>query len=192
MAKAKKKGGLWRAVKILVGLCLLILAGTVAFYFVYPDVSALKRHNPRKTSFMEYREHEWRQQGKKLKIQQRWVPLSRISPFLVKAVIIAEDDKFWKHEGFDFEAIEKAVETNIRKKKIKFGGSTISQQLAKNLYLTPSKNPARKLKEALITWRMERALSKRRILEIYLNVVEWGEGIFGAEAAAAHYFGKPA
>jgi monofunctional biosynthetic peptidoglycan transglycosylase len=120
------------------------------------------------------------------------VPLSRISPFLVKAVIIAEDDKFWKHEGFDFEAIEKAVETNIRKKKIKFGGSTISQQLAKNLYLTPSKNPSRKLKEALITWRMERALSKRRILEIYLNVVEWGEGIFGAETAAAHYFGKPA
>jgi monofunctional biosynthetic peptidoglycan transglycosylase len=192
VAKAKKRGGLWRGVKILVILCLLALAGTIAFYFIYPDVSALKRHNPRKTAFMEYREHEWRQQGKKLKIQQRWVPLSRISPFLVKAVIIAEDDKFWKHEGFDFEAIEKAVETNIRKRKIKFGGSTISQQLAKNLYLTPSKNPSRKLKEALITWRMERALSKRRILEIYLNVVEWGEGIFGAEAAAAHYFGKPA
>ncbi|HAK89281.1 MAG TPA: monofunctional biosynthetic peptidoglycan transglycosylase [Nitrospiraceae bacterium] len=110
----------------------------------------------------------------------------------MKAVLIAEDDKFYRHEGFDFEAIQKALEKDIKKKKFKFGGSTISQQLAKNLYLTPSKNPVRKIKEAVLTWRIESTLSKRRILELYLNVAEWGEGIFGIEAAARHYYGKSA
>jgi len=107
-------------------------------------------------------------------------------------VIISEDDKFWSHHGFDLDAIQKALEKNVEKGKFKFGGSTISQQLTKNLYLTPDKNPIRKFKEAVITWRIERTLSKRRILELYLNVVEWGEGIFGAETASLHYFGKPA
>jgi monofunctional biosynthetic peptidoglycan transglycosylase len=105
-------------------------------------------------------------------------------------VLIAEDDKFWSHEGFDYEAIQKAIEKDIKVKKFKFGGSTISQQLARNLYLSPEKSLIRKVAEAIITWRMEKVLSKKRILEIYLNVVEWGEGIFGAEAAARHYFGK--
>lgn len=141
---------------------------------------------------MEYREREWKAKGKKLKIQKKWVPLRNISPYLVKAVIIAEDDKFWSHNGFDLDAMQKALEKDIEKGKFKFGGSTISQQLAKNLYLTPAKNPVRKLKEAIITWRIERSLSKRRIIEIYLNVVEWGEGIFGIKAASARYYGKPA
>lgn len=142
---------------------------------------------------MEYRENEWKREGKKYRIQQKWVPLSRISPYLIKAVLIAEDDKFWSHEGFDYAAMQKALEKDIRAKKFKLGGSTISQQLAKNLYLSPAKNPVRKIREAIITWRMERALSKKRILELYLNVAEWGDrGIFGIETAALHYFGKPA
>jgi len=140
---------------------------------------------------MEYREKEWQREGKKYRVRQQWVPLSRISPYLIKAVLIGEDDKFWSHEGFDYEAIQKALEKDIKAKKFKLGGSTISQQLAKNLYLSPSKNPIRKIREAVITWRMERILSKKRILELYLNVAEWGDaGIFGIEAAARHYYGK--
>jgi monofunctional biosynthetic peptidoglycan transglycosylase len=165
---------------------------SIAVYFVYPDVSALQRANPKKSAFMKYRENEWQQQGKKKKIVQRWVPLSQISPYVIKAVIIAEDDKFWSHEGFDFDAIQKAIEKDLKQKKFKVGGSTISQQLAKNLFLSPSKNPVRKLKEAILTWRLERNLSKKRIIEIYLNVAEWGDGLFGVEAAAQRYFGKPA
>jgi monofunctional biosynthetic peptidoglycan transglycosylase len=164
----------------------------VALYFVYPNVAALKKEAPRKTAFMEYREKEWATEGIPKTITQKWVPLKRISPYLIKAVIIAEDDKFWQHEGFDFEAMQKAFEKDIKKRQFKTGGSTISQQLAKNLYLSPSKNPIRKIKEAIITWRMERTLSKRRIVELYLNVAEWGDGIFGIEAAARHYFSKHA
>ncbi|HBL22634.1 MAG TPA: monofunctional biosynthetic peptidoglycan transglycosylase [Deltaproteobacteria bacterium] len=178
--------------KISIILILLVILGFTGFYLVYPDVSKLKKQNPGKTSFMEYREDEYRTRGKKVKIQSRWVPLKSISPYLMKAVLIAEDDKFWKHHGFDKEAIQKAFEKNLESGKFKLGGSTISQQLTKNLYLTPAKNPVRKLKEAIITWRLERTLSKRRILELYLNVVEWGEGIFGAEAASRRHFGKPA
>jgi monofunctional biosynthetic peptidoglycan transglycosylase len=141
---------------------------------------------------MNYREKEWKEKGKTFRIHQTWVPLSRISPYLLKAVLIAEDDKFWRHEGFDYEAIQKALEKDIKAKKLKFGGSTISQQLAKNLYLSPSRNPLRKAAEAVITWRMEKVLSKKRILEIYLNVAEWGEAVFGIEAASMRYFGKHA
>jgi monofunctional glycosyltransferase len=190
--KRKSSGGLLRFIKILFLLALIATIGFVGFYFVYPDVSKLKKVNPKKTSFMEYREDQWQSKGKKLTIQKRWVSLPNISPYLVKAIIIAEDDKFWSHHGFDVDAIQKALEKNIEKGKFKFGGSTISQQLIKNLYLTPAKNPVRKLKEAIITWRVEQTISKRRILELYLNVVEWGNGIFGAEMASQRYFGKPA
>ncbi len=142
---------------------------------------------------MKYREKEWNREGKKYKVQQIWVPLSKISPYLIKAVIIAEDDKFWKHEGFDYEAIQKALEKDIKAKKFKLGASTISQQLAKNLYLTPAKSPLRKIREAIITMKLEKALSKKRILEIYLNVAEWGDrGIFGIEMASRHYYCKSA
>jgi monofunctional biosynthetic peptidoglycan transglycosylase len=164
----------------------------IALYLVYPDVSRLKRERPTKTAFIEYRERQWEKAGLHRRIRQVWVPLSGISTYAVKAVIIAEDDKFWSHEGFDFEAIQKAIEKDLQKRRFRAGGSTISQQLAKNLYLTPAKNPVRKLKEAILTWRLERNLSKRRILELYLNVAEWGDGIFGIEAAARHYFGKGA
>ena len=177
------------------GVAVLIVAAlslNVAVYLVWPDVSRLQKERPGKTSFMTYRERQWKREGVKKEIHQQWAPLKRISPYAVKAVIIAEDDKFWSHEGFDFAAIQKAVEKDLRKKRFKAGGSTISQQLAKNLYLTPSKNPIRKLKEAVLTWRLERSLSKRRIIELYLNVAEWGDGIFGIEAASRHYFGKSA
>jgi monofunctional biosynthetic peptidoglycan transglycosylase len=179
-------------IKILIFIVLFSLIVGIGFYMVYPDVSRLKKENPKKTSFMEYREEEWKKKGKKFRIQKKWVSLGHVSPYVMKAVIIAEDDKFWSHKGFDLDAIQKALEKDLEKGTFKFGGSTISQQLVKNLYLTPSKNPMRKAKEAIITWRLERALNKRRILEIYLNVVEWGEGIFGIEAAAQHYYGKPA
>lgn len=179
----------FKAIIVFIMLAILMSAG---FCFIYPNISVLKKENPGKTSFMEYREAEWKRQGRKISIKQIWSPLSRISPYLVKAVLISEDDKFYQHEGFDFDAIEKALEKDIEQKKFRFGGSTISQQLAKNLYLSPSKNPLRKLREAILTWRLEKTLSKKRILEIYLNVAEWGEGIFGIEAASFHYYGKPA
>ena len=140
---------------------------------------------------MEYRERVSKEKGEKYTVYQTWVPFPKISPYLVKAVLIAEDDKFWKHEGFDYEAIQKALEKDLKAKKFKFGGSTITQQLARNLYLSPEKSVIRKISEAIITWRMEKILSKKRILEVYLNVVEWGEGIFGAEAASRHYYQKP-
>ncbi|OGP67127.1 MAG: monofunctional biosynthetic peptidoglycan transglycosylase [Deltaproteobacteria bacterium RBG_13_47_9] len=161
------------------------------YLLLIPDVWKLKKEYPKKTPLMEYREQEFKEKGKKLTIYQIRVPLSKISPYLLKAVLIAEDDKFWSHEGFDYEAIQKAIEKDIKAKRFRYGGSTITQQLAKNLYLSPVKNISRKIREAIITWRMEKILSKRRILELYLNVVEWGEGIFGVEAASRYYFGKP-
>ncbi|OIP66514.1 MAG: monofunctional biosynthetic peptidoglycan transglycosylase [Nitrospirae bacterium CG2_30_53_67] len=186
---AKKKSFIKRFILFLV----LALFGLTAFQFVYPDVSSLAKENPGKTAFMKYREKEWKIMGKHDTISRIWVPYRAISPYLIKAVLIAEDDKFWSHEGFDYEALQEAVEKDIQAKKFKLGGSTISQQLAKNLYLSPSKNPVRKIREAIITWRMEKTLKKKRMLEIYLNVAEWGDrGIFGIEAASRRYYGKPA
>ena len=178
--------------RLLTILLVIAIAAIMAYPMLVPDISGLKKKNPKKTALMEYRYEEWKKKGKKYRITQIWVPLSSISPYLIKAVLIGEDDKFWSHEGFDYEAIKKAIEKDIKAGKFKFGGSTISQQLAKNLYLSPSKTPFRKLREAIITWKMEKILSKRRILTIYLNIAEWGEGIFGIEAAARHYYGKSA
>jgi monofunctional biosynthetic peptidoglycan transglycosylase len=181
-----------RVSKFWLFLFLPVVFCSVAYFLLLPDISQLKKKNPGKTAFMEYREREWKKKGRKIRISQVWVPLSRISPYLAKAVLIAEDDKFWVHEGFDYESMERAIEKDLLAGKFKFGGSTISQQLVKNLYLSPVKSPWRKIREAIITWKMERVLPKRRILELYLNEVEWGEGIFGAEAASRHYFRKSA
>lgn len=172
---------------------LLILGGTIDIgrYFVYPDVSDLKELRPVPTAFMEYRQDQWDEENRDKEIRHKWVRFSQISPNVIKAVLIAEDDKFWNHEGFDVGGMEQAIERSLKKGTVA-GGSTISQQLSKNLYLSPSKNPVRKIKEAILTWRIENTLSKRRILEIYLNVAEWGDGIFGIEAAARHYYGKSA
>jgi monofunctional biosynthetic peptidoglycan transglycosylase len=168
----------------------LVFVIDVGRYFIYPSVAALKKKNPGKTAFMAYKEKAWKREGKSRKITQTWVPLSRVSPHLRKAVIIAEDGLFWSHEGFDFDAIEVALVKNIKQGKLKAGGSTITQQLAKNLYLSPSKTPVRKLKEAILAWRLERELSKGRLLEIYLNVAQWGDAIFGIEAASRYYYHK--
>ncbi|NPU83578.1 MAG: monofunctional biosynthetic peptidoglycan transglycosylase [Syntrophaceae bacterium] len=186
----KKRNRKW--IWLLLAIPVVWMTGSIGLSFVWPDVSKLRKTNPVKTSFMEYREDEWKSEGKNIRIRQRWVPLGRISPYVIKAVIIAEDDKFWRHEGFDYAAIQKAVEKDLKQRKFKVGGSTISQQLAKNLFLTPSKNPVRKVREAVYTWRMEQNLSKKRIIELYLNVAEWGQGIFGIEMAAQHHFGKSA
>ncbi|MEI6691723.1 MAG: monofunctional biosynthetic peptidoglycan transglycosylase [Chlorobium sp.] len=179
-----------KLVRIIISILLLLFFADIARYFVYPDVGKLVDENPLKTAFMESREAEWKQEGlDDKKIHQKWVSLRNVSPNLIKAVLIAEDDKFWKHEGFDYQAIERSIEKDIVAKKFKMGGSTISQQLAKNLYLSSSKNPVRKIKEAILTWRIEKKLSKRRILELYVNLVEWGDGIFGIDQAARHYYG---
>lgn len=179
--------------KIKTILLLLILAGAIDIgrYFIYPNIDDLKEIRPIPTAFMEYRENEWAEQNREKEITQKWVSMSEISPNVIKAVLIGEDDKFWNHDGFDVDGMEQALERSLKKGSVA-GGSTISQQLSKNLYLSPSKNPVRKIKEAIITWRIENTLSKRRILEIYLNIAEWGDGIFGIEAAARHYYHKSA
>ncbi len=123
---------------------------------------------------------------------QRWVSYSHLSPNLKRAVLIAEDDAFWQHEGVDFEQLQESLEVDWRAGAWSRGASTITQQLAKNLYLSPSRNPMRKLRELVIARRLEAELKKARILELYLNVIEWGDGVYGAEAAARTYFHKPA
>lgn len=148
--------------------------------------------NPDMTSFMSLRIDELREKNPKAKLRHQWVPYARISPHLKRAVVAAEDDKFIDHEGFDWKGIQQAMKKNQKKGRIVAGGSTISQQLAKNLLLSASKTPWRKAQEAVITVMIELLWDKRRILEVYLNSVEWGQGVFGAEAAARRYFGSSA
>jgi len=132
------------------------------------------------------------ERGSTPKIRQRWVPYQNISPHLVRAVLVGEDIRFYLHSGIDWTGVHLAMKKNWEEKRFARGGSSISQQLAKNLFLSPARNPLRKLHEIIIAWEMEQILGKRRILEIYLNVIEWGDGIYGAEAAARHYFGVSA
>ena len=171
------------------------LAVAAAAIFLAVQLSFLARvwwwrdHNPSSTAFMDARMEQLRARDPKAKLQHFWVPYDRIAVGLKRAVVVAEDAKFSDHEGFDWEAIEKAREKNRRKGRIVAGGSTISQQLAKNLFLSGERSALRKGQEALITVMIEHVMDKRRILEIYLNVIEWGEGVFGAEAAARHYYG---
>lgn len=144
--------------------------------------------NPGTTRFMEIRLAELREKKPDAQLQQQWVPYARISIHLKRAIIAAEDAKFVDHEGFDWDGIQKAMEKNQKKGRFVAGGSTISQQLAKNLFLTPNKSYFRKAEEAIITLMLESLWSKERIFEVYLNVIEWGNGVFGAEAAARHYY----
>lgn len=147
---------------------------------------------PAETSFMSLRLDELSSGKPDAELHYRWVPYDKISIHLKRAVIAAEDDKFIDHEGFDWEGIQKAIEKNQKKGRMVAGGSTISQQLAKNLFLSPSRSYFRKAEEAIITVMIEALWDKRRILEVYLNVVEWGNGIFGCEAAAQRYYRIPA
>ncbi len=174
------------------------LALALAGIFLAIQLSFLVRvwwwtdHNPGTTAFMESSLERLRAKNPDVKLRQTWVAYDRISPNLKRAIVAAEDARFAEHEGFDWEAIEKAMEKNRKKGKVVAGASTISQQLAKNLFLSADRTPWRKGQEALITVMIEQLMDKRRILEIYLNVIEWGDGIFGAEAAARHYFGASA
>lgn len=163
-------------------------------YLLLPNnrLTMLQKNNPLITALMRERTDEAVALNKKMFLDQRWVPLSKISKHLRNAVIVAEDGTFFEHDGIDWYEVEESIKKNLEKGRAARGGSTISQQLVKNLYLSTSKDPIRKLKEMIITLRLERVLTKQRILEIYLNVIEWGNGIFGAEAAAQRYFGKSA
>jgi monofunctional biosynthetic peptidoglycan transglycosylase len=177
---------------LLLGVALPAGAEDLFGLLTMPNVSRLAKQNPPRTTLMEIRLIEARDRGRTLTPQWTWVPLSSISPHLQRAVIVAEDASFYQHDGFDWEGIREAAARNIETGRLARGGSTITQQLAKNLYLSTDKNLLRKVNEAWITWSLERHLTKKRILEIYLNVVEWGDGIYGAEAAARHHFGKHA
>lgn len=182
--------GFMRPVGRLLKHALLVLILLVLAYqlWLLGNVLWWKWVNPSMTSFMSLRLHELREKNPDAKLQYTWVPYERISVSLKRAVVAAEDDKFVDHEGFDWDGMQKALEKNQRKGKSVAGGSTISQQLAKNLFLSPSRSYLRKAEEAVITVMIEVLWDKRRILEVYLNVVEWGNGVFGAEAAARRYY----
>jgi monofunctional glycosyltransferase len=177
-------------------LAAVILASIVMFVtaqvYFYGFVLWYANHEPDRTAFMTYRLGEAREKNPNAEIKYQWVEYSKISRHLKRAMIAAEDSKFVDHEGFDWEGIELAMEKNRKRGKYVAGGSTITQQLAKNLFLSPEKTYLRKGQEAIITLMLEYTLDKERILELYLNVIEWGNGVFGAEAAARRYFGVSA
>ena len=192
---AARRGGALRLIVVLwKGFCYtlggLALAFIAAQLWFFGNVLYLANYNPTSTAFMDARLEVLRAKNPNAKLRHYWVPYERISPYLKRAVVVAEDAKFLDHEGFDWEAIQKAMTRNEQKKRVVAGASTISQQLAKNLFLSGERSWLRKGQEAIITWMMEQLLPKRRILELYLNVAEWGEGgVFGAEAAARYHFG---
>ena len=161
-------------------------------YLTLPDVRPLAETNPTTTAFIQLRVDEARVQGKSPRQIQQWIAYRRISPHLKRAVLVAEDAAFWQHDGIDYDELQKSIELDWARGQLVRGASTITQQLAKNLFLSPSRNPARKLRELIITRRLEAELPKARILELYLNVIEWGDGIYGVEAASESYFGQPA
>ena len=174
------------ALAAMVALALLWLA------WIGAHIAWYRSHPPRETSFMAQRIDELRARNPKAQLKYQWVAYERISPHLKRAIIVAEDAKFAEHRGFDWDGIQKALEKNRKKGRVVSGGSTITQQLAKNLFLSPERSYWRKAEEAVATVLLEAMLPKERILELYLNVIEWGNGVFGAEAAAQRYFGVTA
>ncbi len=172
---------------------LIALLVVVALVRVAPiDVRGLARHDPGRSALMLQRAREAGAAGQAYRESRNWVRLDRISPYLRSAVLVAEDDKFFSHDGFDWAGIRDAARRNLRKHQVVRGGSTITQQLAKNLWLGTSRTPWRKFEEMILAVRLERALTKRRILELYLNTIEWGDGVYGIDAAARHWFGVSA
>jgi monofunctional biosynthetic peptidoglycan transglycosylase len=183
----------WRRVLRVAAGTVAVLFSTVAYcWLTLPDVRPLRTETPRTTAFMELRRGQAEDAGRKPAFTQRFVPYSRISPTLVRAVLVAEDAAFFDHDGVDYEELRLSFWKNLELGQFSRGASTITQQLAKNLYLSPSRNPYRKISELMIARRLEAELSKVRILELYLNLIEWGDGIWGAQAAAQRYFGIPA
>jgi monofunctional biosynthetic peptidoglycan transglycosylase len=176
-----------------VAIALAIGFGYVSYvYLTLPDVRALRTTNPAQTAFMSLRAREAEARGERVARDQRWVPYSRIAQNLKRAVLVTEDSAFWTHDGVDLEQVRESMEVNWERGEFARGASTITQQLARNLYLSPSKNLVRKVRELLIARRLEASLSKQRIFELYLNVIEWGDNVWGAEAAARRYFHKSA
>ncbi len=169
-------------------LTLLLYTLDILRYGVFPNINSLQSINPKTSAFMQYRQDQWQKSNKSTTLEYRWVNIHQMSPNIINAVLIGEDDRFYKHNGFDTNGMMHAIKRSLSGSIA--GGSTITQQVAKNLYLSPTKNPSRKVKEAIITWRLEKNLSKERILEIYLNIAEWGDGIFGIEAASRFYYHK--
>ena len=180
----------WRAAGIIAGAAALAVVLLHVYYAAM--IVWWRDHAPQETAFMAARMDELAARNPKARLQYRFVPYERIGNSLKRAMIAAEDAKFVDHEGFDWDGIELALERNQKRGRIVAGGSTITQQLAKNLFLSPSRSWLRKGQEAVITLMLEALLDKRRIFELYLNVIEWGDGVFGAEAAAQHYFGVSA
>jgi monofunctional glycosyltransferase len=181
----------WR--KLLRRLVIVVAVITLSYHaLILFRVTKLRHSNPSTTNLIDQRAESAKERGREPKIILTWVPYHNISPHLVRAVLAGEDVRFSRHGGIDWQGVSLAMKKNWQEKRFSRGGSSITQQLAKNLYLSPSRNPVRKLHEMLIAWEMEQILGKRRILEIYLNVIEWGDGIYGAEAAARHYFGVSA
>lgn len=176
-------GWIWRLFALAAGLLFLYQLWFLA------QVLWWRWNDPSSSAFMEDRLETLQDRNPRAELRHQWVPYDRISNHLKRAIVSAEDAKFLDHEGFDWDAIQQAYEKNLRKGRVVRGGSTISQQLAKNLFLSGRRTPWRKAQEAVITLMLETAWSKRRILEVYLNIIEWGNGVFGAEAAARHYFG---
>ena len=194
MRKSTKQRRRRRRLSLMLILCLCLPLGGLLFVWLItlPDVESLKTTNPATTALIEARQTQALENRRPISRHWMWVPLPRISSHLRRAVVAAEDASFFVHEGFDWEGIKDAALFNLEKGELKRGGSTITQQLAKNLYLSHERSLVRKIHEALITRSIEHHLSKDRILEIYLNVAEWGNGVYGAEAAARHHFKKPA
>ena len=194
MARKRRTGG--RLIRLigqgLAAILAIVFAGAAYIYLTLPDVRSLRTENPETTAFMELRDREARAAGQEPRRQQRWIPYARISSNLTRSVLVTEDSAFWDHDGVDYEQVKESIGLNFDRMEFVRGGSTITQQLAKNLYLSPSKDPIRKLRELIIARRLEAELSKRRILELYLNVIEWGDQVYGAEAAARRYFRKSA
>ncbi len=183
---SRRRSFLFWLVALPVGLVLLLQL----WYFV--QICWWVDHNPQSTSFMREQLSKLREKNPKAQLQHQWVPYNRISNHLKRAIIASEDANFAEHEGVDWEALQKAYEKNAKKGKVVRGGSTITQQLAKNLFLSGERSYVRKAQEMVITFMIEAVMDKRRIFEIYLNSVEWGTGVFGCEAAARKYFGVPA
>jgi monofunctional biosynthetic peptidoglycan transglycosylase len=177
-------------------LASLVLLAAVVWVAVevwtWPSPGALATERPATTAFIERYRARQRAAGRSDRVAWAWTPYPAISPALKRAILVAEDISFFSHRGFALGEIQSAIEDAMRDRELPRGASTITQQLAKNLWLSPSRNPMRKAREALLTWQLERALSKRRILELYLNVVEFGPGVYGVGAASQRYFGKPA
>jgi len=172
------------------GVGLLTLLAVIAFARVANiDVHGLVRREPGRSALMREREREARSQGRPYHESRRWVPLERVASALRGAVLVAEDDKFFTHEGLDWNEIRRSAAKNLRSHRVVRGGSTITQQLAKNLWLGSARTPWRKFEEMILAIRLEQSLSKRRILELYLNTIEWGDGVYGIDAAARHWFG---